>query len=417
MTRTALTARDGSFELGGIPAEVTLSVRRPDGTRRIALQRDVKVPAGEKTTLELALPAPREDVSFRVADATDTPVELASIGVLSLDPATPLRETLFTEADGSATIADARGLPLRLVVEAPGHPRKSVSVEKAPELVRVTLEQGVRVEGEITAVRGRSFVAGALVTLVTNGVRRTSRTDAEGRYRFTDVAAGPVHLSITHADYAPAALEATVTPTGRDDRAFELPSVDLSEPGGAEGDVVDRDGNAVAGARVSVGEAPAYLPAGALPTGVTLTDSSGHFKLDGVAEGHQTLAAVSALSGHGRVAVDIRAGRVADRVHIVLSPNAAEEALEGGNVAVTLGERGSGAALEVVVVAVAPSSEAERAGVAAGDVVVAIDGVHPTNMSDARRRLAGRLGTDIVLELTRGTGRDVLRVAREAVRD
>lgn len=417
VTRTALTARDGSFELGGIPADVTLSVRRPDGTRRIALQRDLKVPAGQKTTLDLTLPAPREDVSFRVADATDTPVELASIGVLSVDPATPLRETLFTDRDGAARITDARGLPLRLVVEAPGHPRKIVTLDKAPELVRVTLEQGVRVEGEITAVRGRSYVAGALVTLVTNGVRRTSRTDSEGRYRFSDVAAGPVHLSVAHGDYAPADLDATITATGRDDRAFELAPIDLSEPGGAEGDVVDHEGNPVAGARVAVGEAPAYLPAGALPSGVTLTDSRGHFKLDGIAEGHQTLAAVSALSGHGRAAVDIRAGRVADRVRIVLTPGAPDEALEGGNVAVTLGERGSGAALEVVVVAVAPSSEAERAGLATGDVVVAVDGVHPATMGEARRRLAGRLGTDVVLELTRGSGREVLRVAREAVRD
>jgi hypothetical protein len=38
-------------------------------------------------------------------------------------------------------------------------------------------------------------------------------------------------------------------------------------------------------------------------------------------------------------------------------------------------------------------------------------------MDEARRRLAGRLGTDVVLELTRGSGREVLRVAREAVRD
>jgi PDZ domain/Carboxypeptidase regulatory-like domain len=266
-------------------------------------------------------------------------------------------------------------------------------------------------------VRGRSFVAGALVTLVANGVRRVSRTDTEGRYRFADVAAGPVHLSVTHADYAPAELEASVAATGRDDRAFELPSLDLNEPGGAEGDVVDRDGNPVAGARVAVGQAPAYLPAGALPLGTTLTDASGHFKLDGIAEGRQTLDAVSSLAGHGRAAVEIRAGRVADRVHIVLAPNPAEEAIEGGNVAVTLGERGSGDALEVVVVAVAPSSEAERAGVTPGDVVTGIDGTRPTSMNDARRRLAGRPGSDVVLELGRGSGHETLRVAREAVRE
>jgi protocatechuate 3,4-dioxygenase beta subunit len=416
VTRSAQSSRDGSFELGGLPAEITLSLRRPGGSRRIALQRDLAVPAGQRTSVELTLPAPREAVRFRVVDAADAPVELASVGVLSLEPATPIHETVFTDADGVAEIADARGLALRVVVEAPGHPKKSVNVEHAPELVRVSLEQGVRVEGEITAVRGRANVTGALVTLIANGARRVSRTDTEGRYRFADIGEGPIHVHVTHPDYAPGDLDAVVAATGRADRPFELPPVDLSEPGSAEGDVVDRSGNPVAGARVAVGEAPAYLPAGALPPGTALTDSAGHFKLDGIAEGRQTLDAVSALAGHGHTSVEIRAGRVADRVHIVLAGTGSDDAPEGGNVAVTLGERGSGAALEVVVVEVAPSSEAERAGVNAGDVLTGIDGAHPSSMADARRRLAGRPGSDVVLELGRGAGREVLRVAREAVR-
>ncbi|HTQ02220.1 MAG TPA: carboxypeptidase regulatory-like domain-containing protein [Polyangiaceae bacterium] len=416
-TRSTLTARDGAFELTGIPADVTVSVRRAGGERRVALRRELKVPEDERTELDLVLPAPREAVRFQVTNGDDAPVELASVTVLSIDPDAPLRETLFTDAEGTAEIADARGLALRVVVEAAGYPRKVTVVEHAPELVRVTLEAGVLVEGEITAVRGRKDVAGALVTLVTGGARRVSRTDSEGRYRFADVAIGAVHLAVNHPDYARAELDATVAATGRADRAFELPPIDLSEPGGVEGDVVDADGNPVAGARVAVGSAPAFLPAGALPPGVTQTDSSGHFVLDGIAEGHATLEAVSALSGRGHTTVDVRAGRVADRVRIVLAAKASEEMPEGGNVAVTLGERGTGSALEVVVASVAPSSEAERAGVAVGDVLVGVDGARPTSMSDARRRLTGRPGSDVVLELVRGGTREVLRVARETVRE
>jgi C-terminal processing protease CtpA/Prc len=103
-------------------------------------------------------------------------------------------------------------------------------------------------------------------------------------------------------------------------------------------------------------------------------------------------------------------------VHIVLSPKAGEDTPEGGNVAVTLGERGAGSTLEIVVVTVAPSSEAERAGLRAGDVVVGVDGARPTSMGDARRRLSGRPGTDVVVELVRDAEREVLRVARETVR-
>jgi len=114
--------------------------------------------------------------------------------------------------------------------------------------------------------------------------------------------------------------------------------------------------------------------------------------------------------------VEVRAGRVEDGVRIVLKAENVEEALGAGNVAVTLGERGSGSELEVVVVEVAPASEAERAGLAAGDVLVSVDGAHPTSMGDARRRLAGRAGSDVVVEVTRGAKHESLRVPRESVR-
>jgi hypothetical protein len=37
-------------------------------------------------------------------------------------------------------------------------------------------------------------------------------------------------------------------------------------------------------------------------------------------------------------------------------------------------------------------------------------------MGDARQRLAGRPGSDVVVELERESGREALRVARETVR-
>ncbi|HEX5097850.1 MAG TPA: carboxypeptidase regulatory-like domain-containing protein [Polyangiaceae bacterium] len=416
LTRTAQTARDGSFELTGLPSEVTLLVRRPDGERRVALRRDLTIPESQRTNIDLVLPPLREAVHFKIVGGDDSPVELATVSVLSLDPAVVLHETLFTDSDGGAEIADARGLNLRIVVESPGFPRKTLSVDRAAELIRIALEQGVLVEGSVTAVRGRQAVTGALVTLVSDGTRRTTRTDAEGRYRFADIAAGVVHVGVNHPDFASESFEATVSRGSRADRPFELAPVDLSEPGSAEGEVVDADGNAVAGARVSVGAAPSYLPTGALPPGMTQTDARGHFKLERIAEGKQTLEAVSAVAGRGRASVEVRAGRVEGGVRIVLKAENVEESLGAGNVAVTLGERGSGSDLEIVVVEVAAASEAERAGLAAGDVLVSVDGAHPTSMGDARRRLAGRAGSDVVVEVTRGAKHESLRVPRETVR-
>jgi hypothetical protein len=416
LTRTAQTARDGTFELTGLPSEVTLLVRRPDGERRVALRRELTVPESQRTNIDLTLPAPREAVRFKIVGNEDNPIELASVSVLSVDPAVVLHETLFTDSDGTAEIADARGLQLRIVVESPGFPRKSVALEHAGDLVKIALEQGVLIEGSVTAVRGRQAVPGALVTLVSDGTRRTTRTNAEGVYRFADIAAGIVHVTVNHPDFASESFEATVTRGSRADRPFELAPVDLSEPGGVEGDVVDANGNAVAGVRVSVGAAPSYLPTGALPAGMAQTDARGHFKLERIAEGKQTLEAVSAVAGRGRTSVEVRAGRITDGVRLVLKAENVEETLGEGNVAVTLGERGSGAALEVVVVEVAPASEAERSGLAAGDVLASVDGAHPTSMGDARRRLAGRAGSDVVVEVTRGERHESLRVPRESVR-
>ncbi|HEY3500947.1 MAG TPA: carboxypeptidase regulatory-like domain-containing protein [Polyangiaceae bacterium] len=414
---TVLSGRDGSFELTGVPATAVISVRRAGGDRRVALRKEVEVPEGKRTEIELVLPAPRDPVRFVVTDPDEDPIELAEVTVLSLDPEVPLRETSFTDSEGGTEVSDARGLALRVVVEAPGFPRKALLLERAPEATHVVLEQGVIVEGSVTAVRGRRFVEGARVTLLSEGARRVAQTDAEGRYRIREVAAGPAKLSVSHPDYATAVRDLAVAPTGRADRALELDPIDLSEPGSVEGEVVDADGNPVGGARVSIGRAEAYLPAGTLPPGVAQTDENGHFELSGVPEGRHLIEAFSTISGRGRVKdIEVSANRVTDGIKIVLSPAPSEDTLAGGNIAITLGERGRGASLEIVVTQVAASSEAERAGLASGDILVGIDGTRPSSMSDARSHLAGRAGTDVVIELLRGEERVVLRVAREVVR-
>jgi membrane-associated protease RseP (regulator of RpoE activity) len=270
----------------------------------------------------------------------------------------------------------------------------------------------------VTAVRGRSWVEGARVSLVSGGVRRTALTDAEGHFRIADLAAGPAHLAVAHPDYAEAELDFVVTPTGRADRPQTVEPVDLDEPGSVEGEVVDHEGEPVSGARVAVGVVPTFLPTGALPASMAQTDANGRFTLPRVAPGRRTLEALSAVSGRGRATgVEVTAGRVTDRVRIVLTePVKDDPSLLGGNVAVTLGERGAGANLEIVVATVTATSEAERAGFAAGDVVVHIAGVAPRDMADARRRFSGRPGTDLVIEVRRDEHTVVLRVERELLR-
>ena len=115
------------------------------------------------------------------------------------------------------------------------------------------------------------------------------------------------------------------------------------------------------------------------------------------------------------------AGRTADRLRIVIAP--AGEGTGGaggpsgqatGSVAVTLGE--TGAPTEVVVVSVVEGSEAERAGLAPGDVLLDVDGTPTPTMAEARARLSGPLSEDVVVHVRRAGATLALRASREAVR-
>jgi S1-C subfamily serine protease len=137
-----------------------------------------------------------------------------------------------------------------------------------------------------------------------------------------------------------------------------------------------------------------------------------------VAPGKVDLEAYAPDVGRGATrAVQVTSGRPTTGVKIKLVAGTADDdpAAQAG-VAVTLGERGSGDAIEIVVVHVAAGSEAERAGIRAGDNVLAVDGVDVWSMSDARARLSGPNGSDVVVEVDRDGASVRLRIAREAVR-
>jgi S1-C subfamily serine protease len=154
-----------------------------------------------------------------------------------------------------------------------------------------------------------------------------------------------------------------------------------------------------------------------LPRGVAITDENGAFTLQGLPSGPATVEAFSALGGRGSARVDVQSNRKQTGVRITLKPNANDqEPFAPGGVAVTLGERGSGDALEVVVVAVAENSEAERAGIQPGDVLAAVDDVKPSSMADARARLGGPLSSDVIVSVSRSGALTKIAVLREAVR-
>lgn len=417
--RSTVTASDGSFAFSALPREVIVNVRRSENPTRIAKRVPLRVEEGQRQTLDITLPALREPLAITITDDADRPLELAEVNVLSLDPTTPLRSTAFSDARGKLEIADAQGISLRVSVQAPGFARtvQVLSVEESRAPLAFKLTPGALIEGRVTALRGRRGVEGALVTASFQGLRRSATTRADGQYRIADVAVGPVKLHVSHPDFAEVEQTVTVEVTGRRDRAFELPTIDLAEAGAVEGEVQDERGDPVAGARVAVGRAPSYLPAGPLPRGVAVTDARGVFTLQGLPGGPATLDVFSPDRGRGSAKIDVREGRTISDVRITLRPSAAEpEPFAPGGVAITLGERGSESSLEVVVVSVAENSEAERAGLQPGDVVLSINDQKPRSMQDARARLSGPLQSDVVLSVSRGGVAARLSVLREAVR-
>ncbi|MEI9952100.1 MAG: carboxypeptidase regulatory-like domain-containing protein [Pseudomonadota bacterium] len=418
-SEAATTASDGTFAFAAVPAELTLSLSRPEDPSRVVLRKSLHLAEGAREKLELILPALRDPVRVLVLDEDARPIELVEIAATSLEPTRPLRLTRFTDSEGAVTFPDALGENLRIVAEAPGYARIAQSVAAAPKELKLTLRRGVIVEGRVTAVRGRRVVSGAVVSVSQNGVRKLATSDADGAFRLRDIAPGEIRVRVEHPDFADEEASLHVDSTGRADRPFSLPDIDLVEAGEVEGEVLDQRGDRIAGARVMAGNAAGYLPAGKSARGVVISDQDGHFLLSGVHPGTAIITAVSSVAGRGSArGVEVSSGRTARGLRIQLVPQGTDPdaSLAAGSVAIGLGERGNAPNSEVVVVSVAESSEAERAGVEAGDVLSALDGVRPTSMADARARLSGQPGSDIVLELSRASVSLRLRVLREAIR-
>lgn len=417
--RATVTASDGSFAFSALPREVIINVRRAENPSRVAKRVPLTVEEGKRETLDITLPALRDPLALTVLDDEGHPIELAEVSVLSLDPAAPLRSTGFSDGSGKLEVADARGLALRISAQAPGFARQALVLaagDTRPEL-ELKLQRGALVIGRVTALRGRRGVEGAVVSVSFQGLHKTATTDEDGEFRLADVAIGPVKIHVSHPDYAEADASATVDNPGRRDREFELPDIDLEEPGGVEGEVLDERGDPVVGARVALGHAPSYLPAGALPRGVAVTDANGAFALQGLPSGAATVDAFSPNFGRGSARVEVQGNRTQSGVRITLKQSGSDQdPFAPGGVAVTLGERGSGDALEVVVVTVADNSEAERAGLQAGDVIVSVNDAKPSSMHDARSRLSGPLQSDVIVGISRGGAAQRLSILREAVR-
>ncbi|MBX3206804.1 MAG: carboxypeptidase regulatory-like domain-containing protein [Labilithrix sp.] len=418
LERMTRSGTDGSFAFAALPDAVTILVARDEDVTTIVARVEVLVPEAGKKTIEITLPEPRPALPVKVTDARGSGIEAAQISAVSLDPSEVLRVTAFSDPRGRAELAGARGIAARVEVRAPGRAaRVVVTTPETPELV-VALVPAESVTGEVVT-RRREPLSGAEVTLQTEAGVRHARTNKDGAFVFGDVAPGPARLRVRMPGRAPEERAIVVEDrAGR--RATEVPRFELADEGVVEGVVVDGRGEPIPGARVAKDAVPTYLPVGAAPTGMAVTDGKGRFRLGELGEGTLVLEAYAADVGRARrTDVLVRAGRTTSDVKLVVARGEAapKEPIATGGVAITLGETAAGLeAPEVVVVAVSEGSEAERGGLVTGDVVIEVGGVKVASIAEARARLSGPVHDDVLVRVRRGERVVALRIAREAVR-
>ncbi len=414
--RSTLSASDGTFAFTAVAPEVILTASRPEAPSKLAFEETFEVGAEERKEVEIVLERERPAIAVRVTDDRGYPVDAAKVRAISLAADVTLRRTTFTNEDGEGSVADAAGIRLRLEVTASGYATQVRTFDESPEEVKIELSRGLRVRGELTARGGRDRVSGARVTLYLPTGTREVTTGEEGVYRLDDISPGPLRLRVDHDEYV--AVERTFEVEKPIDvrRPVELEAIELERAGAVEGEVVDDRGDPVAGAKVAKDEVPEYLPVGPLPPGVVATDENGEFRLAGLPEGDLTLEAYAPGIGRGQEdRIAVRKERTTTRVRIRLERGRgkAGPAVTGG-VAVTLTAPPSGSG--ALVKAVVPGSEADRAGVRPGDLIVEIDGVAPSDERDATQRLRGPERHEVLLSIQRGKETVEARVPRERVR-
>jgi hypothetical protein len=400
---------DGTFALAAAPPLPRLSVSRAGNPLRTLFERELSAEE-RRAEVRLELPEPREPTAVRVLDASGDALGLAQVVLTSLARHEPLRATRFTDERGDATFEEVRGLDAELAVEAPGHVRAVVRQRLPAELV-VRLVPALGVHGRVTGVRGRHVAARARVEVSVGDLRRGAVTDVDGEYTLTGLAAGRARVEASHTEYGRGSLEVLLArPTSG--RAQELPDLDLAPPARVAGRVVDGSGSAVGGARLALERLSPYSSGSEGSVVLGMSSEDGSFEVDvpsGLGELYLYGAAPARSFGFSDRVVLGQRERV-EGVEVLLDRDDPAPPDARGSVPCGLEEGREG----LSVFAVAQGSLAQRAGLRAGDLLVAVDGYAVQEVEDARGLLSGVVGTEVALELERGAGRLVLRLTRES---
>ena len=414
--RTTLSDINGEFSFSAVAPSVVLTVSRPESPEVVAYQDTIDVKQDERKEVRIELPRLRPAIAIRITDDRGYPIDRVQVRALSLTADVSLRRTTFSDRHGEATIDDAAGIRLRLEVSAQGYATVVETFETSPETWNVKLSRGIRIVGELRSRAGRERIENARITLFFPTGTKDITSGSDGAFRAEDLAPGPLRIRIEHDNYVPVEKTLSITTPNDIQRPVQLDPIELQLAGVVEGRVVDRRGDPVVGARVAKDKVPPYLPSGALPTGVVVTDDKGEFRLPGLAEGEVTIEAFAPGIGRGKQEkVTVREQRSTSDIRIELTPepDSATPAVVA-SVAVSLAAPPAGRG--ALVTAVIPGSSAEQAGLQVGDLITAIDSAAVQNERDAHQKLLGPERQEVLLDIQRAQASLKLRVRREQLR-
>lgn len=398
------TNEHGVYALYGVAAG-TLSLRvEAPGMRQLSEQAEL---APEEELVREFVLEPLNGIVVRVVDGQGAAVRGALVEVHDVAAAegdAPLRS--LTVEDGPLYLSDLEGGPFRVEARALGQEvSTSVFVGGTAELV---LAGEASLRGMVLRADGSRASTARLVLALEqpDGTRQNVRaeTTQDGRFAFAELVPG--RYVLVGSDEGHRVTESAPIEITGGEASLTLR---LALGGVLAGTVRDAaTGQPVAGANVRI----------EVNRRAVVSDASGAYRLAGF-PAERTSVRVSAPGYRGAVvsALEIADGQVIRR-DLELSPLGEGEE-DGGNLElVGVGMRVGMEEAGLVVLDPVAQSAAARAGLQAGDVIVAIDGQDPRELGlrDAIERIRGELGTSVSLRVQRGDGAPFeISVVRERV--
>lgn len=391
--RRVFSLRDGTFRVPSVLGRVSV-VALVSG--RVGGRTEVEVTDHSVVPVTLVLDRNVRRVRGRVVDARGFPVAGAELVFTpSVRGASSTQVVSATDGTFDAVVGGRGGMVVQ--VRHPGFVPRTVRIDERENDVTIALDTGGSLAFDVWNDGCAVGEISLEVRTPCGPVRRVLRNG--GRVSIDHLCPGRVTVMASAGGCVPGEVTGTVVAQ----RRVEFPRVELSAGGAVEGEVVDREGQPVPGAVITLADAPAI-------TGTARSDRQGRFVAGDLPDGDRRIVAVHPVLGRSRTAtVRILRGTMARGVVLAF-----DRALQGATGAETPApvmfvDRGGWIEVEAVV----PESAPARAGLQPGDRLLTVQGIEVRTAAEALRRLEGPVGDEVVVEVSRDGVRRTVRWVHE----